>query len=125
MRRIYSWIAVGLVVASAVDRLQAAPPAPRQAKQRPARFQPNRPTVSPYLNLFRNDNNAVPNYHLYVRPIEQQRAINEQQQAVNRAQLQTAQRVGQELKQVQQGSAAPTGIGGGYGNYLHFYPGLQ
>jgi len=44
------------------------------------RYQPARPTVSPYLNLLRNDNaSGVPNYYGLVRPQLQQQAINRQQ----------------------------------------------
>ena len=50
--------------------------------QRPQRFQPARPTVSPYLNLLRQNNSGVPNYYTLVRPELQQLQVNQQQQAL-------------------------------------------
>ncbi|QDV75103.1 hypothetical protein [Botrimarina mediterranea] len=50
--------------------------------QRPQRFQPARPTVSPYLNLLRQNNSAIPNYYSLVRPELQQLQVNQQQQAL-------------------------------------------
>lgn len=50
--------------------------------QRPQRYQPARPTVSPYLNLLRANPSSVPNYYSFVRPQQRQIAINRQQQEV-------------------------------------------
>lgn len=43
------------------------------------RYQPSRPTISPYINLLRNNNSAVPNYYSFVRPMQQQMAFNQEQ----------------------------------------------
>ena len=60
------------------------------------RYEPSRPTVSPYLNLFRqNDVNPfLPNYYSFVRPLQQQYQVNQQQQLL-------LQQQGQEIGQVQ------------------------
>jgi hypothetical protein len=82
------------------------------------RYQPVRPTVSPYLNLYRTQRGPIPNYHLYVRPILQQQQINAQQNAaVNQLQ--------QGLQQSQNTVQGPTGIGAGYRNFSHYYTGLR
>lgn len=49
-----------------------------------ARYQPATPTVSPYLNLLRNNvGGGLPNYYSLVRPQLQQQAFNRQQLATN------------------------------------------
>lgn len=54
-----------------------------------ARYQPNTPTLSPYLNLSRFNNGGLPNYFALVRPQIQQRQVNLQQQAlINRQERQ-------------------------------------
>lgn len=89
---------------------------------RPSRFQPSRPTVSPYLNLFRSDRGTVPNYHLYVRPLQQQRALNNRVQEQGVAQDQAVRQLGEQISQIRAASTSPTGIGAGFGNYLQYYP---
>jgi hypothetical protein len=82
------------------------------------RYQPSRPTISPYLNLYRTQRGPIPNYHLYVRPILQQQQINAQQSAaVNQLQ--------QGLQETQHTQHGPTGIGAGYRNFSHYYSGLR
>ena len=82
------------------------------------RYQPARPTISPYLNLYRTQRGPIPNYHLYVRPILQQQQINAQQGAAV-SQLQ------QGLHEAQNTVHGPTGIGAGYRNFSHSYSGLR
>lgn len=72
-RRIVTWaLTAALVAAGATDALA----------QRPQRYQPSRPTVTPYLNLLRNNNSPLPNYYSLVRPQFNQQALNQQQQTV-------------------------------------------
>ena len=73
-----------------------------------ARYQPQSPTISPYLNLTRFNNGGLPNYFALVRPQIQQRQVNLQEQArlrQNERQIVTLQ------NEVQQGitPAGPTG----------------
>jgi hypothetical protein len=98
------------------------------AQRQPRSYTPSQPTVSPYLNLLRRDTGPVTNYYTLVRPQQQQQAINRQQQANNQQQqsfLQTQQQglrtVQQGLLQIRQSQASPTGRGGGFMNYSHFY----
>ena len=50
-----------------------------------------RPSVSPYLNLYRNDSSALPNYQTLVRPQLQQQSVNQSQQTdISRLQQQLA-----------------------------------
>lgn len=47
-----------------------------------AQRQPNfnrRPTVSPYINLFNNNQGGTNNYFSFVRPLQQQARLNQQQ----------------------------------------------
>jgi hypothetical protein len=98
------------------------------AQQRPARYTPARPTISPYLNLLRRDTGPVPNYFTLVRPEFQQRAINQQQQAINELQRQDLLNQEQSLQQLQDSalrlrdpSMRSTGTGGGFMNFSHYY----
>jgi hypothetical protein len=77
------------------------------------RYEPARPTVSPYLNLFRENRGVIPNYQSLVRPQLQQQATNQyqaqqlQKQAQSLRELQAAQL---DFEQnVQAGVIAPTG----------------
>jgi hypothetical protein len=40
------------------------------------RYQPQTPTLSPYLNLSRFNTGGLPNYYALVRPLVQQRQVN-------------------------------------------------
>jgi hypothetical protein len=80
------------------------------------RYEPSRPTVSPYLNLFReNDENPfLPNYHSLVRPLQQQYRINQQQQQILRQQSQALGQLQLSVQQFERREAqgplvAPTG----------------
>lgn len=53
----------------------------RYSRGSAARARIQRPTVSPYLNLYRNDLRGVATYQTLVRPQLQQQAINEVQQS--------------------------------------------
>lgn len=64
-----SWLALALTAAGVGEA----------AAQRPQRYQPSRPTLSPYLNLLRNNNSAIPNYYSFVRPYQNQQALNQLQ----------------------------------------------
>jgi hypothetical protein len=81
------------------------------------RYEPSRPTVSPYINLFREDlRSPLPNYYTFVRPLQQQYQINQTQQ---RMLMNQNQAIGQlqsnvqdiERRQIQGPLVAPTGKG--------------
>lgn len=79
------------------------------------------PTISPYLNLFREEasNSDLPNYYMFVRPQQQQFEASQQQ----RQQIQQLQR------QVQQATytSPATNIAGGarFGDTGRFYRGWR
>lgn len=101
-----------------------------------------RPTVSPYINLFNNNQGGTNNYFSFVRPLQQQAQFQQQQfvenqflqQQVQRQQFSPLNR--QQQGQLQFGGLQPgqgmlrqgnTGIGtpstaATYFNYSHFYP---
>ena len=64
----------------AVNRVASLPQQPKPFSARTY----ERPTISPYLNLYREDvGNAAPNYYAFVRPqIQQQRFAQNQQNAL-------------------------------------------
>jgi hypothetical protein len=96
---------------------QSARPMGNSAK--PFNMAQGGPTISPYLNLFREeDNRAAPNYYTFVRPLQDQ-ADSVRMQQLQMQQLQ---------RQVQQTSySAPTGTAGGarYGDTRHYYGGWK
>jgi hypothetical protein len=78
--------------------------------------------------MLRRDAGPLTNYFTQVRPQLQQQAINQQQQSINQQQqglLQTQQQglrtVQEGLLQIRQPQASPTGTGGGFMNFSHFY----
>ncbi|TWU60730.1 hypothetical protein Poly51_10110 [Rubripirellula tenax] len=75
-------------------------------------------TLSPYLDLLRNDNSALSPYHSFVRPRQRlQQTLG--QQAASLRQLQRS--VGQPGIAAPVQQRLPTGRGGSFNNHLHFY----
>ena len=93
------------------------------------RYEPSRPTVSPYLQLFRDDvrNQPLPNYYAYVRPLQQQYQVNQTQQRLLQQQSRT---IGQlqtnmqslERRQIEGPLVAPTGKGSWFLTTPRYYP---
>ncbi len=95
------------------------------------------PTVSPYLNLFRDDfrNGPLPNYQALVRPLQQQQETNQNQQRLLLQQNQALRQLNTNIQDVERRAAtgrlvAPTGRGAwfrrparsaGYLNTSRFY----
>jgi hypothetical protein len=105
-------VAAVLVAWLAQDALAQAPP---------RRYQPARPTISPYLNLFRPEVSPLPNYYSFVRPQFQERDFQGRQQAINVQQQAEIQTVNQGLLQIAEPSIPSTGRGGTFRNYSHFF----
>jgi hypothetical protein len=87
------------------------------------------PTVSPYLNLFRDERantEVVPSYYTYIRPqLEQQAAFQQQQQEIQRLQRQV-QGGGQGRAAVAPGTMFPgAGTQARYFDTAQFYGGWQ
>lgn len=76
------------------------------------RYQPGRSTVSPYLNLLRGESGVIPNYYAFVRPIENQTRVNQQQAARNSFQRQQLEKVQKDFSQFE---PSPTGKAGWHG----------
>ncbi|TWT33763.1 hypothetical protein KOR34_35970 [Posidoniimonas corsicana] len=74
---------------------------PMVSAQGPQRYQPSRPTVSPYMNLLRRNASPVPNYYSFVRPMQRQAAFNQQQATFNQQQIQFQVRQNAENQQLQ------------------------
>jgi hypothetical protein len=111
----------GCMVLLAAEASFAQAPSPSN-RQYPARYQPSRPTVSPYLNLFRNGNSAAMNYQTLVRPQINQENTNQQERtAVQRLQRQLG-----DVSQTVYGAAAArsmrtTGHRTVFLDYSHYY----
>jgi hypothetical protein len=93
-----------ILLASAVLWLRMASASTAQS---PTGYQPSTPTVSPYLNLFRNNGNGrlnspIPNYYSFVRPAERQQQYNQGQQQVLQQQTQLISQLQQNVQQLQQ-----------------------
>ena len=81
------------------------------------RYSPRRPTISPYLNLLRNDNGTLPNYYSLVRPQLYQQSFDNRILMANRAQERAVQRLSDVTSAETTG---PTGSGSTFGNLSHF-----
>jgi hypothetical protein len=80
------------------------------------RYQPSRPTVSPYLNLFRFNNSVIPNYQSLVRPEQEALRFRQEQQQYDRQQTQQLNQLKSSVQVLQQPAVttklvAPTGNG--------------
>lgn len=79
------------------------------------------PTISPYLNLFREDTseNDLPNYYTFVRP-------QQQQLEANRQQLQQIQQLQRQVRQATYTTPATNVAGGArFGDTGRFYRGWR
>jgi len=103
--------------------------APALAQVPGARYQPARPTISPYLNLLRPDDAILPDYYTFVRPQLQTEAYRAQQSIVNRQQQSMLFQQQAEIEQVASGTfrtraaqVRPTGTASGFMNTSHYFP---
>ena len=77
------------------------------------RYAPNTPTISPYLNLTRNNGGGLPNYYSLVRPQIQQQDFDRRQAAQQQAQGKKIMTLQDEV----QAGLTPTGKGAGFLNF--------
>lgn len=113
-------VSIGASMALIAAAIVAASAGLAGAQDNPGRYVPPAgPPLSPYLDLFRARTSVVDNYHAFVRPRFQLRGRLQEQAG----QIDTLQRDVQELRrpQVPSSGAAPTGIGGGFMNFSHYY----
>jgi hypothetical protein len=87
-----------------------------------------RPTLSPYFELFRRDSAPLGTYHSFYRPrvrlqdtLSRQYADLQRQQASIRS---LREQVSQVSEAQRTGAVRPTGTGSVFMNYSHYYPGL-
>jgi hypothetical protein len=82
----------------------------------PLSGQPRRPSLSPYLNLARDNSGALPSYQAFVLP-----RLEQNQQLISQYLLQTQTR---KLEQslATDPNVRATGMGGKFQNRTHFYP---
>jgi hypothetical protein len=86
------------------------------------RYEPSRPTLSPYLNYFRQDTGLVDSYNTFVRPQERlRREMNRQESRLRNLDRQVGQLDRQVEQQIRPAQMAPTGTGSTFMNYLHYY----
>ena len=81
------------------------------------RYSPQRPTISPYLNLMRDDNGSLPNYYSLVRPQLFQQSFDNRVLKTARAQERAVQKLSDVANTETTG---PTGTGSTFGNLSHF-----
>tara|TARA_R110002049_G_scaffold4601_4_gene31927 strand:+ start:176625 stop:177050 length:426 start_codon:yes stop_codon:yes gene_type:complete len=77
-----------------------------------------RPTLSPYLNLLRNDDSVLSPYHSFVVPRRQQQQARQAQND----QIRSLQRRLNHTGQIPGGDRTPTGRGGYFQTYMHYFP---
>lgn len=109
-----------LVIASAA--LLTALPASAQGRRPYSPYQPARPTISPWFNLYRQDGGALDNYHTFVRPeIQLRTTLRQQAYDINR-QGRDIQAMRQNMSGVKRAMGIrPTGSGSMFMNYSHYY----
>ena len=93
--------------------------------KKPFTYVSQRPTVSPYLNLLRQDTGeAAPNYYSLVKPQIDQIDFNQQQMRQNQQMARRMQGIQSRPAYPVAGSQylIPTGHQAVFMNYLHYYP---
>jgi hypothetical protein len=84
-------------------------------------YSPSGPTLPSQLNYFRRDVGLLDQYNTFVQPRQQLDFQFQQMAAQQAADFRTTQRQLEQIKEIRPSDAAPTGIGGTYMNYLHYY----
>ena len=80
------------------------------------RYTPSTPTTSPYLNLLNRNGNPATNYYGLVRPLLNQRAINQAQAQTAAAQEQQIKTVKEQQALFEQPNVKPTGTSAWFKN---------
>ncbi len=88
---------------------------------RPSRYTPSRPTVSPYLNLLNTNQGPLPNYYTYVRPQLQQNRINQEQSTALRQQQMELNKLEGGMMKFRQSETRPTGTGATFMNHGRYF----
>jgi hypothetical protein len=95
---------------------------PAQPARAQARYNPQTPAISPWMNLYDRRSGPLGGYLSGARPtVQLNRALNQQQMSIDR-QRGDIQSLGQQVTDIeQQGAGAPTGVGGTFMNLSHYY----
>lgn len=121
--RIIRWSVVAGVVATVVlawGAENASAQGYRRGEYR--RYTPARPTFGDAFDYARDDVGLLTEYHTFVRPHRQLRGTLERQDQLIRTQEGEIESLRDELTTAQtQAAGTPTGKGGGYLNYSHYY----
>jgi hypothetical protein len=109
-------IGVGCVILSLV----AVASSPLYAQRPLRRYQPpGGPTLSPYENYNSPNFGTVPSvYQSYILP---QRQLQRNLYDLSRSQQADFRKLENQLMQFKNSTAAPTGVGGSFMNYSHYY----
>lgn len=102
-------------------------PAPAAVAEKPFSGYTPPPVYSPYMNLFRNDNDRgrINNYYSFVRPMQEQQRINYQTQNTIQSLQSTTRAQNSQLQQIDQRTQPPVPTSNpSFMNYQHYYPGL-
>jgi hypothetical protein len=118
------------MVNSTIPTFQAnSPAAPAALAEKPFSGYSPTPALSPYMNLYRRDNNfgTVNNYYSLVRPMLEQRAYNQRLQYEIGSLERATRSQSQAIQQLDQRTNYLYGIpsGGSFMNFQGYYPGLQ
>jgi len=93
--------------------------------QGPGSYYSTTPTLSPYLDLLRNDGGVLPNYQQFVRPRLQLRSnLAQQAQAIER-QRRAINTLNRRTLNTSRPTGATTGVRSGFLQYSTFYPALN
>ena len=100
----------------------------QQQQQQPNRYTPPAgPTISPYLQYFRQPTGVLNNYNQFVRPRQELRStLQNQNQQLRQLDdnVRNARRDINTLSQTRGAGVRPTGVGSAYMNFSHYYPAL-
>lgn len=105
-------VAAVLVSVSASDAFAQGPP---------RYYSPSGPTLPSQLNYFRRDVGLLDQFNTFVQPRQQLDSQLHLLAAQQAADFRNTQRQLEQIKEIRPSDAAPTGIGGTYMNYLHYY----
>jgi hypothetical protein len=122
----FSFLALALVFCFA--SIAEAQQKPGENKYIGGGYRPTRPTLSPYLNYFRQDTGVTDQYRSFIRPQQRLQRRFSMDQYQNRT---LGNRIGQVDKEVQgvqkdilqfrQPTVSPTGKGATFMNYSHYF----
>ncbi len=112
-RLILAILAAGISILASLAEIHA---------QGPARYYPPAgPTLPSQLNYFRRDVGILDQYNAFVQPRQQLDYQFQQLAAQQQANYRSTQRQFEQMQQIRNSEAAPTGVGASFMNYMHYY----